>query len=189
MRQRAAEALVLFAVSVDDRGGHFANDMGKSLRLGHVALVALMHAMSIDILPSPRVGKGKMTWADAHDGSVSIVESLGIERLGTACMLGCPWYSRCTLEQRSREAAQWVDERLYTVLAASHTSTCNNRATLEPGIHVEKKGVINSYYAQCNRNSLQPQMELARTHGILPHGCSCWISSLPACPRNLGCEG
>ncbi len=93
-------------------GGHFANDMGKSLLLGHVALVALMHAMSIDTLPSPRVDKGKMTWADAHDESVSVVESLGIERLGTACMLDCPWYSRCTLEQRSREAAQRVDEEV-----------------------------------------------------------------------------
>ncbi len=112
MRQRATKALVLFAISVDDRGGHFANDMGKCLRLGHVAHVALMHAMSIDILPSPRVDKGKMTWADAHDGSVSVVESLGIERLSIACMLDCPWYSKCTLQQRSQEAAQWVDEEV-----------------------------------------------------------------------------
>ena len=148
-----------------------------------------MHAMSINILRSPRVGKGKMSWADAHDGPY---RSWSLWVVNAWVPLAC-WIAHGIPDARWSKGPGklrngWT-KRLYMMLAASHTTICNNRATLEPGIRVEKKGVINSYYAQCNRNSLQPQMELARTHGILPHGCSCWISSLPACPRNLGCEG
>lgn len=90
MRESPADASVLLMVGVEDRGRRAADGPHELRRLAHFT----SGAMGVDILPGLRVGEGEMVRADADDGPVVGVESMGVEGLAASGMEDCPWEAR-----------------------------------------------------------------------------------------------
>jgi len=75
-------AAVLFAVSVEDGGGQFVNDLDEGGQLGHFLGPALVaNQVAVDVAPCAGVGEAELCRGDAHHGAVPLVQFLGAEGL------------------------------------------------------------------------------------------------------------
>lgn len=69
-------------------------------------------AVAIDVLPSPRIGKGEVVRPDAHHWPVFLVLPVRVECLDTDRLAESPRPWRCSGQQGPRDGAQWVKEEV-----------------------------------------------------------------------------